>query len=125
MLNGVARLINAYGDALKDSIFKAKLGQISVKELSRTARDRRSGSLGFAEAILIYYNKKAHNGLKWEKLYTHKVKNKYASENLEGEEETESAQDTDSVSDIEDMDSETDGQLSLDDMAYAAEAVPV
>lgn len=127
MLNGVARLINAYGDALKDSVFKAKLGQISVKELSRTARDRRSGSLGFAEAILIYYNKKAHNGLKWEKLYTHKVKNKYISENPEGEgeEETESAQDTDSVSDMEDMNSETDGQLSLDDMAYAAEAVPV
>lgn len=125
MLNGVARLINAYGDALKDSVFKAKLGQISVKELSRTARDRRSGSLGFAEAILIYYNKKAHNGLKWEKLYTHKVKNKYISENPEGEEETESAQDTDSVSDMEDMDSETDGQLSLDDMAYAAEAVPI
>ena len=117
MLNGVARLINAYGDALKDNIFKAKLEQVSIKELSRTARDRRSGSLGFAEAILIYYNKKTHNGLKWEKLYTYKVKDKYASENPEAE--TESAPDTDSVSDIEDTDSESSGQISLDDIVYA------
>lgn len=51
--------LNAYGDAIKDDVFKEKLGRISIKELARTAKDRRSGSLGFAEAILIYYNKKA------------------------------------------------------------------
>lgn len=113
MLNGVARLINAYGESMKDNIFKAKLGQISIKELSRTARDRRSGSLGFAEAILIYYNKKAHNGLKWEKLYTHKLKN------LNTEEDTGSESDTDSVSEMEDM--VPDGQLTLGDVDYATE----
>lgn len=59
MMNGLARFLNAYGDAIKDDVFKEKLGKISIKELARTAKDRRSGSLGFAEAILIYYNKKA------------------------------------------------------------------
>ena len=70
MMNGLARFLNAYGDAIKDDIFKEKLGRISIKELARTAKDRRSGSLGFAEAILIGYNKKCRNPLPWDKLYT-------------------------------------------------------
>lgn len=73
MMNGLARFLNAYGDEVKDDIFKEKLGRISIKELSRTAKDRRSGSLGFAVALLLFYNKKCRNPLKWEKLYTHKV----------------------------------------------------
>lgn len=73
MMNGLARFLNAYGEEVKDDIFKEKLGRISIKELSRTAKDRRSGSLGFAEALLLFYNKKSRNPLKWEKLYTHKV----------------------------------------------------
>ncbi|TCL60539.1 hypothetical protein EDD76_102237 [Kineothrix alysoides] len=73
MMNGVARLIFAYGDAIKDSVFKEKLGRVSVKEISRTAKERRAGSLGYAEAILIFYNKKSHYPLKWETLYKHKA----------------------------------------------------
>ena len=76
MMNGLARFLNAYGDAIKDDVFKEKLGRISIKELARTAKDRRSGSLGFAEAILIYYNKKSRNPLTWDKLYTHKLPHK-------------------------------------------------
>lgn len=76
MMNGLARFLNAYGDAIKDDVFKEKLGWISIKELARTAKDRRSGSLGFAEAILIYYNKKSRNPLTWDKLYTHKLPHK-------------------------------------------------
>ena len=72
----------------KDDIFKEKLGRISIKELSRTAKDRRSGSLGFAEAILIGYNKKCRNPLPWDKLYTHKLPQKKADE-PELEEETD------------------------------------
>lgn len=84
MMNGVARLINAYGDQLKDDLFKEKLGRVSVKEISRTAKERRAGSLGFAEAMLIIYNKKMRNGnaLAWEKLYTHKAVKKKAEEKL-------------------------------------------
>lgn len=58
MLNGVARLVNSYGNNLKDEIFKEKLGNISLKEIARTARERRSGSLGYSEAMLNAYNAK-------------------------------------------------------------------
>ena len=30
---------------------KKKVGRVSVREISRTARERRAGSLGFAEAL--------------------------------------------------------------------------
>lgn len=95
MMNGLARFLNAYGDAIKDDIFKEKLGRISIKELARTAKDRRSGSLGFAEAILIYYNKKCRNPLTWDKLYTHKLPHK---KNMEEESEIPEPDDTDSES---------------------------
>lgn len=80
MLNGTAKLVYAYGDSLKDNLFKERLSRVSIKEVSRTAKDRRAGSLGFAETLLIYYNKKTHNPLKWETLYAHKKK-KYMDSN--------------------------------------------
>jgi len=78
MLNGVARLINAFGDSLKDDIFMEKNGIFSCKQIIRNAKERRAGSIGFAEALLINYNKKmqTHSTLPMEKLYTHKVKTK-------------------------------------------------
>lgn len=69
MLNGVARLISAYGDEIKDDVFRDKVGHFSAKEISRIAKDRRAGSLGFSEAMLIAYNKKMRNPLKWTTLY--------------------------------------------------------
>lgn len=94
MMNGLARFLNAYGDEVKDDIFKEKLGRISIKELSRTAKDRRSGSLGFAEALLLFYNKKCRNPLKWEKLYTHKVSQRKMEESDEEEPNLPSAADS-------------------------------
>lgn len=74
MLNGLARLIYAYGDNLKEDMFKDKLSRISIKELVRSATERRVGSFGFAEAMLIYYNKKTHAAaLEWNLLYSTKV----------------------------------------------------
>lgn len=74
MLNGLARLVYAYGDSLKEDIFKDKLSRVSIKELVRAANERRAGSLGFAEAMLIFYNKKTHaTALEWNILYTTKV----------------------------------------------------
>lgn len=58
MLNGLAHLVSAYGDRLKEDMFKDKLSRVSIKKLVRVTNKRRAGSLGFAEAILIYYNKK-------------------------------------------------------------------
>ena len=100
MLNGVARLIFAYGDALKDNVFKEKLGRVSVKEVSRTAKERRAGSLGYAEAMLIYYNKKSHYPLKWETLYTHKVSNKKNKDIDDITDESESQESPDGQMDI-------------------------
>ena len=61
MLNAVAKLVDVFGDTLDDDIFKEKLGQISIKQLIRTAKDRRAGSMGVAEAMIIEYNGKKKN----------------------------------------------------------------
>jgi len=71
MLDHVIRLIAATWEGASQS-FSANI--------SRTAKDRRSGSLGFAEAILIGYNKKCRNPLPWDKLYAHKLPQKKAME---------------------------------------------
>lgn len=73
---GIAILINTYGDRLKDDTFKEKLGQVSAKEIIRNARDRKTGSLGYAETFLIYYNRKTKFGLSMVELYTGKKKPK-------------------------------------------------
>lgn len=71
MLRGVARLIVAYGDSLKDEAFREKVGRCSAKEIGRIARDRKAGSVGYAEAMLVQYNRKTgkSSALKWTALY--------------------------------------------------------
>lgn len=51
-------MIVAYGNALKDDTFKEKVGAFSSKEIGRIAQERKAGSCGYAEAMLIAYNKK-------------------------------------------------------------------
>ena len=68
-LNAMARLIAAYGDALNEETFKERLGLIPMKTIIRTARERRPGSLGYAEAMLVFYNKKCRYRLSMRKLY--------------------------------------------------------
>ena len=70
MLTGVARVVDAYQDKLRDNVFAQKLGTISPKEIIRNARERRSGSLGFAEVMVQYYNKKCKYGLPYEALHS-------------------------------------------------------
>ena len=53
MLNGIARLVYTFGDALKDETFKEKVG----------------------EAMLLAYNRKCKYPLKWTKLYEKNVGN--------------------------------------------------
>jgi len=74
MLLGIARLLYAYGTEIKEDYFKEKLSQTSIREISRTAKDRRAGSLGYSETILNLYNSRrgGHNMLAIEKLYSHK-----------------------------------------------------
>jgi len=75
ILKGVSRFLAAYGDEVRDEAFKEKLSQVSIKELTRTAKDRRAGSLGYAEAMVLAYNNRKSNGvIKMEKLYAKKKK---------------------------------------------------
>ena len=53
MLNGIARLVYTFGDALKDETFKEKVGEMSVKLLSRTAKERRPGSMAVSYTHLF------------------------------------------------------------------------
>ena len=62
MLNAVARMIAVYGDSLDDEIFIERLGGVSVKQLTRNAKDRRPGSMGYAEVMVNEYNGKRKNG---------------------------------------------------------------
>ena len=74
MLKGIALLVNAFGDELRNDVFKDKLGNYSAKEIIRLAKERRSGSMGYAEAMLTEYNKKMKHGLSWIKLHSKKEK---------------------------------------------------
>lgn len=71
ILRGIARLIVSYGDSLKDDMFVEKVGRFSPREIGRIARERKAGSIGYAEAMLTLYNKKngAKGNLKWARLY--------------------------------------------------------
>lgn len=73
MLNGTARLVFAYEDQLKEDIFKEKLSKVSPKDISRSAKERHSGSLGYAETLLVFYNKNKKYPLSYERLYTNKA----------------------------------------------------
>lgn len=70
MLKGVSRLIVAFGDKIRDDTFKERLSNYTPKEISKTARERKSGSLGYAEAMLLIYNKKTRTPLRWSRLYS-------------------------------------------------------
>lgn len=72
MMNDVARLIYAYGNEIKEEIFKEKLSVISIKEISKVSKERRAGSLGYAEAMLIFYSKRMKNPSSWKALYMNK-----------------------------------------------------
>jgi len=92
MLKGIALLVNAYGDELRNDVFKDKLGGISAKEIIRLAKERRMGSMGYAEAMLAEYNKKMKYGLSWIKLHSKNEKKKANSLIADDEEETPFAQ---------------------------------
>lgn len=75
MLKGIARLIVAFDEKMRDDIFKEKVGAYFAKDIIRTAKERRAGAIGYAEAMLIAYNKKMKYPLRWSNLYSNpKVK---------------------------------------------------
>ena len=90
MLNAVAKLITVYQDQMDDESFKEKLGAVSLKSLIRNAKERRPGSMGYAEAIILEYNgkrKNPHTRLAMNKLYARD--NLFVEDDYEYEEEIE------------------------------------
>jgi len=77
MLKGIAKLIVCYGDSLNMQAFRDRLSRVSAKEITRSAKDRRNGSMGFAEAILLVYNKRTKHQLRMGKLYNNKYLDEY------------------------------------------------
>lgn len=69
MLMGIARIIVAYGDQIKEDVFKDHVGMVSVKSIIRTAKERRPGAMGFAEAMMLAYNNKNKYQLSLRTLY--------------------------------------------------------
>lgn len=69
MLMAIACILVAYGDSLKEDVFKDHVGMVSVKSIIRTAKERRPGALGFAEAMMIQYNLKNKYRLSLRTLY--------------------------------------------------------
>ena len=72
-LFGVAKMVVTFGDQLRDEIFKEKVGFMSVRQLSRIAKERGAGSLGYAEAMLVAYNRKCKYTLRMTKLHSSKA----------------------------------------------------
>lgn len=71
ILRAVARVVYCYEDSLDHQMFAERLGNVSVKEIVRSARERNNGILGYAETLITYYNRKTRGGnsLPWSKLY--------------------------------------------------------
>ena len=90
MLRGIARLIVTYGDDLRDDRFIERIGSFSAKEISRTAKERKAGSLGYSEALLLAYNRRTKNGaLKWNRLYAGKTRPGMGIDEMDDEDDYE------------------------------------
>ena len=107
ILKGIAQLVVAFGDSLKDEIFSEKVGRVPIKIITRNAKDRGQGALYFADAILSEYNKKMRYPLRRADLYSkNKIKQLQQMANFENTEEcfeVSSLQDPNIINDIEDV----------------------
>ena len=72
MLSAVARLVFTFDTELSDEVFQEKLGCRSIKEITRNAHERGGGCMGFAEALLCYYNRKMKYPLDYLRLHSTK-----------------------------------------------------
>jgi len=68
ILRGVALMIDAYNDSIKDDYFRDRVGTVSAIEIIRNGKTRRPGTIGYAEAMVIIYNKNRKSSLSLRKL---------------------------------------------------------
>lgn len=72
VLNAIAKIIITYGDSFDEEIFKARLGEIPIKQVLRVGKERGGGAFGVAEAMVLAYNGKKKsdiNKLPIQKMY--------------------------------------------------------
>lgn len=72
MLNAITKLLVTYGDSFDEEIFKARLGEIPIKQVLRVGKERGGGAMGVAEAMILVYNGKKKsdiNKLPIQKMY--------------------------------------------------------
>ena len=69
VLKGIMQLVVAFGDMLRDDLFTEKVGGLSLRELARTAKERR-GAFSFSETMLMAYNSKMKSPLQQSELYS-------------------------------------------------------
>ncbi len=74
VLMAMAKFLDAFGDTITDENFKERMSSYSIKEICRAAKDKRMGTLGYAETMLVYYNKRSRNPIGFEPLYSKKKK---------------------------------------------------
>jgi hypothetical protein len=72
MLRGVSRLVAAFGDSMKDDVFKEKVGKDTARKIGRYAKERGAGALSYAEVMLDIYNKQMKAPLQRGKLHAAK-----------------------------------------------------
>jgi hypothetical protein len=61
IIRGVSMLVDVYGELIKYDAFRERLGAYSAIEIIRNGKSRRPGTIGYAEAMVIAYNKN-HKG---------------------------------------------------------------
>ena len=69
VLKGIARVVKVFGTEIKDEMFIEKLGNVSIKEIIRSAKELKGGAMGYAEAVVMEYNRRGHGGLSRQKLF--------------------------------------------------------
>lgn len=117
ILNAVAKLVVVYKDHLNEDVFAEKVGTLSIKALTRIAKERRAGSMGFAEAMIIEYNGKKKNQayrLNIRQLYDKDVA-LWARSEEDGFDDTETFEKLFAKNkDIDDFDADDDINIGLD-----------
>lgn len=69
MLRSVSLIVATFGDILRDDLFAERIGAVSAREIARTAKERGGGAVGYAETMLLLYNKKTKSRLSMTRLH--------------------------------------------------------
>jgi hypothetical protein len=85
IIRGVSLLIDVFDECIKDDAFCERLGTTSAIEIIRNGKSRRPGTIGYAEAMVIVYNKNHKGNLQIWKLDSRMQRNRNATETMESE----------------------------------------